>query len=266
MLILSKHSDYYDGVAHAGIDKSIVYKRLIRTFTPKTQAQFSKRGDITQFTEVKVAPYRSPVEVPDGAKFELDVSELGGFRFIRSWSEQISKNILFFCGKAYPYCSVRTPIILRDFSSVPEHKVKCFYDNMSANNALLTAYVSLRKTPYMSKYDKGYLERIIEEFNHSKRVLPSTEMYNRDTILNLHRELHSPIILVMDQKVESNVNLRELGFPKVMDPYTAFQEISMFIGGVLGNHEKEVTELTEKDRIQQHGFDKWSFRKMREPK
>jgi len=91
-------------------------------------------------------------------------------------------------------------------------------------------------------------------------------MYNRDTILNLHRELHSPIILVTDQKVESNVNLRELGFPKVMDPYTAFQEISMFIGGVLGNHEKEVTELTEKDRIQQHGFDKWSFRKMREPK
>ena len=38
----------------------------------------------------------------------------------------------------------------------------------------------------------------------------------------------------------------------------------MFLGGVLGNKEKEIVEVADKYKIAQHGFDKWSFRK--EPK
>ena len=48
-----------------------------------------------------------------------------------------------------------------------------------------------------------------------------------------------------------------------MDTFTAFQEIQMYISGVLGTGEKEIIEVEDKYKIPQHGFNKWSFR--REP-
>ncbi len=58
-----------------------------------------------------------------------------------------------------------------------------------------------------------------------------------------------------------NPKLKDLQFYKVFDAFTAFQEISMFLGGVLGVGEKEIIEIEDKYKIGQHGFDKWSFRK-----
>jgi hypothetical protein len=56
--------------------------------------------------------------------------------------------------------------------------------------------------------------------------------------------------------------LKEMGFAKALDPYQAFQELSMWIGGVLGGTSPEI--VTIKDDIvlaESHGFDKvTSFR------
>ena len=42
----------------------------------------------------------------------------------------------------------------------------------------------------------------------------------------------------------------------------AFQEIQMYVSGVLGSNEDgEQTEMTEKQKVAQHGMNKWSFRK-----
>jgi hypothetical protein len=40
----------------------------------------------------------------------------------------------------------------------------------------------------------------------------------------------------------------------------------MFMGGVLGAGEKEITEVADKYKITQHGFNKFSFRKDKEVK
>ncbi len=56
--------------------------------------------------------------------------------------------------------------------------------------------------------------------------------------------------------------LKQLGFAKAIDPYTAFQELSMWIGGVLGGTSPELVKITD-DRtlIEGHGFDnRFSFR------
>lgn len=56
--------------------------------------------------------------------------------------------------------------------------------------------------------------------------------------------------------------LKQLGFAKALDPYTAFQELSMWIGGVLGGTSPEIVKITD-DRtlIEGHGFDnRFSFR------
>ena len=54
--------------------------------------------------------------------------------------------------------------------------------------------------------------------------------------------------------------LKDYNFQKVLDPFTAYQELDQWIGGVLGQN-PQPEEVADKYKIQQHGYDKWSFRK-----
>ena len=56
--------------------------------------------------------------------------------------------------------------------------------------------------------------------------------------------------------------LKQLGFAKTLDPYSAFQELSMWIGGVLGGTSPEIVTIKDdKTLIEGHGFDnRFSFR------
>jgi hypothetical protein len=52
-----------------------------------------------------------------------------------------------------------------------------------------------------------------------------------------------------------------------MDPFTLFQELSMFVGGVLPRNPNPMVEITDdKVKVAKHGFDKWSFRKHKDDK
>ena len=67
------------------------------------------------------------------------------------------------------------------------------------------------------------------------------------------------------EKSEFQVNpytLKQLGFAKALDPYSAFQELSMWIGGVLGGTSPEIVTIKDdKTLIEGHGFDnRFSFR------
>jgi hypothetical protein len=56
--------------------------------------------------------------------------------------------------------------------------------------------------------------------------------------------------------------LKDYKFFKVKDTFTAFQEISMYQFGVLGCTEKDICVVSDKDRLDQRGFDpKYGFRK-----
>jgi hypothetical protein len=58
------------------------------------------------------------------------------------------------------------------------------------------------------------------------------------------------------------IGLKQLGFAKALGPYEAFQELSMWIGGVLGGNSPETVEIkSDKVLIENHGFDHvFSFR------
>jgi hypothetical protein len=64
-----------------------------------------------------------------------------------------------------------------------------------------------------------------------------------------------------DQRIELNPCLAEVSFFKVMDPWQAFQELEMFLGGIAAPENRPPVVIADKDRIAQHGFDKMSFRK-----
>jgi hypothetical protein len=71
-----------------------------------------------------------------------------------------------------------------------------------------------------------------------------------------HQFSHLPTSLAVNP-----FTLKGLSFAKALDPYTAFQELSMWIGGVLGGNSPETVAITD-DKVlaQSHGFDKHSFR------
>lgn len=67
------------------------------------------------------------------------------------------------------------------------------------------------------------------------------------------------------ERKEFEVNpptLKQISFAKALDPYTAFQELSMWIGGVLGGTSPEIVTIKDdKVLIENHGFDnRFSFR------
>tara|TARA_R110000851_G_scaffold72413_20_gene160497 strand:- start:1303 stop:1716 length:414 start_codon:yes stop_codon:yes gene_type:complete len=81
---------------------------------------------------------------------------------------------------------------------------------------------------------------------------------------DVHHELNCPVIHIHNEGYTKNPLLREIGFAKKYDPYTAYQKLEMFISGVLGGCTPKLVEIEDKYRIAAHGFDSRSFRKGKE--
>lgn len=98
-----------------------------------------------------------------------------------------------------------------------------------------------------------------------------------------HREYNAPIIhlsfVSMDRQssyqdnsgrhrrkvtVQTNPWLKAIGFQKVKDAFTAYQELDSYIFGVLGVDANPIVQTSDKDRLVAHGFDnRVSFRNMK---
>jgi hypothetical protein len=108
-------------------------------------------------------------------------------------------------------------------------------------------------------YSKGELYDEIglkDFFNENFNKLNSLFIKYKSPIFTIEKELH-------ETEIHLNHKLKDFDFVRVKDPFTAFQEIYMFIAGVLGNPEKEIITITDKVKAQQHGHDgKYSFKKM----
>ena len=73
----------------------------------------------------------------------------------------------------------------------------------------------------------------------------------------------SPIFVYTKGNKYTIINpcLKEYGFVKIKDPFTAFQDIMQYISGVLGVGEPNIIEISNEDMRDKKGFDKWSFKK-----
>jgi len=94
----------------------------------------------------------------------------------------------------------------------------------------------------------------------------------------LFRDHHSPLFVAGSQEskirttpqIVFNACLKDVQFYTRFDSYQAFQEIAMYMGGVLGTHGGHTTkykgepmssEVSDRDLAAAKGFDKFSFRK-----
>jgi hypothetical protein len=241
MYIISKNKDYYDGVVGSvGLDKTLVYER-----------EFVEIEDYLEF----------PNEFRNNQPWKRNKNNhflnLNSFSIRKESKYRASDSfIIGFCGKLYLgwkfhweekelqeyggwYDMMKTDIIY-GYENAKEHLNEISWKSNLADDV-----------KYVLDYDPMNLFR---EFKTPVFLYDS--YYNRTSIGNYWHH-NKPRFII-------NPCLKEWEFYKVVDAFTAFQEISMFIGGVLGIGEKEIIEVEDKYKITQHGFDyKWSFR--REP-
>lgn len=236
MYIISKRTlkDYYDGiVGSVGIDKTIVFERHIQEFRLKEKG----------FPEIF------------NQKNGFDSISQFGINENKTKYDGFSPFIVGFCGKIY--------IGYKLFKDIKE-----IYSGYSEFETEIT-------------YDLDYIESILEDkptryftkvYGEFKDVV--NEILNFD-LIELHREFNTPYFVYDRNSNPSrdrwgfrgyeefivNPILKEYQFYKVFDAYQTFQEIQMYVSGVLGTNEKEIIEVEDKYKIEQHGFDKFSFRK-----
>lgn len=226
MRIISKFKDYYDVGMSYGADPTLVYAR-------------------------ETAFYHSDFEK--------------GFR--PGYIEPLNSGILYFCGTAYPfmtsydyspyYTGAKDDFL---FFQTPEqvdaYQEEYFKKRRHSNRFIGSAYLENQMEDFLKEPYK------VDVDIHFKYKAPVV-MYLQKTWENLGVMANPNGVYSSSKKgfVYANPILRTLNFQRVVDPYTAFQEISMFLGGVLGNIERDTVKITD-DKIlrDSKGFDDQSFK------
>ena len=243
MYIISKYKDYYDGAVGMGIDKTIVYERKIREEDcPKELSETLNRYG-GQFSFAKLA-------FPKNVEYTTKFIHVG------------------FCGKIYVGIQVHKKIADK-YSYDDKTEIEVLWDHDIIRKKLNSKVDQSKYFWYRNKKSD------LENFNN---YVAKLEAYDAT---KWFREFHTPIFALTsppvddtywwrqefgfkndDSKLYINPRLKDYQFAKVFDPYTAFQEVQMYVSGVLGVN-KDGTEIpaTEKQKVAQHGMNKWSFRR-----
>jgi hypothetical protein len=238
-IIDKKKKDYYDGVVGTmGVDKEIVYER--KTIETNKEEEFPK-----EFQRLK------------GGSIFCNENHFRNLYFYspkkESKYDEADAFIVGFCGNLYP-----------GFRFLKRKRI---------NNQYTDSDSFISNIIYNEKKIKKHLEN-----KHWGRILEDDLNYIRNyNAMHIFREYNTPAFIfdLNHDRVSLRINhndemfivnplLKDYKFYKVFDSFRAFQEIQMFISGVLGIGEKQTIEISDKDKIEQHGYDKkWSFR--REP-
>lgn len=239
MLILSKKKDYYDSsMGIDGIDKTIVYERHEKVFT--------KHNDNSYIPdEIHKIFYPKSRFWSDYSFYMIKKNDYDFFNIF----------IIGFCGKYY--FGIRFVEIVNNS-----------YDNIQTN-----IVYDIEEMKNYIENRRGYMKKIKDHTKLNELVTKIKNINTQDTF----RKFNTPVFLYQFGDGYSgtpseyhenffivNPCLKKYDFFKIFDSFTCFQEISMYISGVLGNREKDIIQVADKYKIAQHGFDKWSFRKMPE--
>lgn len=224
MLISSKFHDFYDTITSFGVDKTVVYHRL--------QSEIKwKNKDLS---------------VPHSEKVEWKAKGV---------TYEVNKYLIGFCGKIYPVVEFRLEVVKGGYRS------QFFYDAESVQEFLSKRGIKQSETRFF--WRESYY---VTSESSLKNWFNAT---NWSGLTELFQEHKVPVFVLgrfderkMNNTVILNPNLKSYQFFKVQDAVTAFQNIYMFVSGVLGMPEKVTVKLNDKDLAEKKGHGgKYSFRR-----
>ena len=166
---------------------------------------------------------------------------------------------------------VVTPYVVWQDNSYPYNREQTyFYDADSAAN-----YYESQKKPTASPHwrnrywgwEKSIRKDLVEFFGYYADRTDLCILCNTPVILIQPERRSYKEEYISVRSCHIDVNLKEMGLSKVIDAPTIYQTLDVFISNVLINDDMPGTLMTEKEKMQQHGFThQYSFRKEPEGK
>tara|TARA_Y100000034_G_scaffold8165_2_gene8949 strand:+ start:17497 stop:18261 length:765 start_codon:yes stop_codon:yes gene_type:complete len=254
MRIISNFRDYYDCVQAHGQDQGFVYVR-----NPET-LNFA----YNEWTD------------PDGMG-------IWSFPYIRSAYSRskfyLTEHIIGFCGKIYPVIELRKeatsdPVVCYNVEDVVNFingagfKKKEIEEFNGAGKKRYNYWRTNWHDPNKKTFEKFFAKCVEQHEQHEGIFLKSGCPIFVATYRDRWR--HSRSVATPTWKpstITFNGELKGLGFYKIFSTALAYQEISMYLGGVLGTGNPPVPDVSNNDLIEAKGFNlKTSFRKEKEKK
>jgi len=257
MKIISKEKDYYDSAQGMGIDESLVYVRT---------------------------PYKAKLD-------ELEIKFLDGlFKHAPMWSasrwryaDNLEKCtaepfIVGFCGKIFPGMELKIHIG-KDFLGNAKFKTTYVYSYKKLTEVLekykldsqlkeirdKTALWGTNKKSTMEFFNLKKRYKELEKFFIKNKTPVFTVVKNMQLEIGLKTSDYSTMKhpdLVSEGLIVNN-NLKALNFFENIDAYTAYQEISMYLGGVIPKDTPEMATISDENMLKKKGFiTPQSFRSM----
>lgn len=239
MRLISSFKDYYDCIQGMGYDEYPVFVRESRQIE-------------------KDKPFRTNIR--DREKKEKVSTILDVIDQLPCTQDFAEGGVVVFCGRAYPFyeyggrCYYELDRLISAVKSVRHFENECNY--AEAKSFLVRFEQKSKKGTRRYRWRRADLSR-----ESWKRYVEETSF---DVPTDTFRYFDSPIIATsFDTSVILEVNpmLKDYNFEQVKDPYTAWQEISMFLGNELANQKDPNPPIPDKLKAQAKGFDKFSFRR-----
>lgn len=165
---------------------------------------------------------------------------------------------VIFCGRPYPFYKINETIcytydqVVDVFKRMFEKgdythgvKPKRILEKLAENKRVWGG----RSRPTLNRYSWNHYLESLKEKPEKHRVSPDA-----------HRFFGAPIMVSLENAVITNPALKDYNFAGQIDPYTAYQEIDMFISNTFIEREKSDLKMSEKLKVHSKGMDEWSFR------
>lgn len=248
MKIISKFKDYYDGAKAGFFDDSLVFKRK----NEKVDFPTTHNTDMLQYKNILMTD-------------DFHTKDFG---------KVIHKTgIIGFCGKMYPYyysewCENKNPSALST-----THYIRLFERDSENLDELLVGGFDVNAKPMYYRYKD---ELLTKEAIHSwltTGLYPRPKQYREESkaLTGLFDHLFQELGVVYfhinywtlsyKKEIEIHPILTDLDFMRQVDPFTAYQEIELFIGNTLNPPANPDVPVGD-DKVVSHskGFNSESFR------
>ncbi len=233
MKIHSKFKDYYDTARAYGIDEQCHYVRETQAFTYL---------DLTREDRNTCAPLGSIM--PRG-RLNSQINSL-----------LIDTVVMSFCAKKYNG--------VRLYRVEEERPLNIYCWNIKQLDKAMFRYGS-KNDKYNWRAPSS--PSVWSSFTKQRKIVVNEFKNNgqeNDQLIEMHHKIGVPVIVKTAENgcIVLNPILKDFEFFRVIKSTQAFQELNMFISGVLGGHSPKMVQISDQIRVAKHGFDKWSFRKM----
>jgi hypothetical protein len=245
--------DYYDNALAYGQDTSVIF---IRSRTDL------RTNDDFKHTPISVNNTVGVSVVPIGSDHNRTWRYDNRFS-VNHREYTINNMVVYLCGKLYRGLVVREYCLSSMFNTyIDTHHF--FWDQVTFEEWLRKKGLEPLRGKSTSWRPIWPIEYYFERGEVTKAVLDYL-IENKITILTF-ADLNEYTTNKKWWTVNGD-NLKNLHFFSVMDSFTTFQEISMWVGGVLPHPGNPIVTITDdKVKVHKHGFNKLSFRKEKQAK